>query len=165
MGSDKKSIVKPRQVLSGKGPKTAGKAKVPLSWRVWAWIGHVILAAAIFAAFYHTQATGVQSNPYHPFDAQETIAFGFLFGVLGSLVIKYLIVDKVLLRTAQKRPAMEIAEEVARDVAITGAETIAETVIDAAAGSSSGSSGGRSSGGGASGGGGKYGGGGASGDY
>ncbi len=154
--------MKPAGRLSSRSPKTVGRAKAPLSWRIWAWAGHAVLAAAIFAAFYFTQANAVSSDPSHPFDAQETIAFGFIFGVLGSLVIKFLIVDTILLRVAQKRSAIEIAEEIAKDVALKGAEAVVEGVIDAEVGSSSGQG---SSSGSGTGGGGQYGGGGASGDY
>lgn len=125
-GTGKEAVVRSTRPLFDRGQKTVGTVKVPLSWRIWTWLGHVVLAAAIFAVFYYTQATTVQSNPFHPFDARETIAFGFLFGVLGSLVINYLIVDKILLRTAGKRSAMEIAEEIANDVALEGAEAIVE---------------------------------------
>lgn len=106
----------------------------------------------------------VQTNQYHPFDPNETASFGFIFAVFGSAIIKFLIVDKILLKVAQKRSAIEIAKEIAKDVAITSVQIVAEGVIDAATGSSSVSSGSSSSGS-TKGGEGKFGGGGASGNY
>jgi hypothetical protein len=71
-------------------------------------------------------------NPTHPFDPLETAGFGLVFGALGAFLIKIVVVDKILLRTAEKKSAVEIIEEVAKDVAVIGATVAVEGVIDAA---------------------------------
>lgn len=150
---------------NAKRGRRKGKAVVPLLWRFLAWTGSAGIAAVIFAAFYHSQAHATNTT-YHPFDPRETALFGFIFGVGGALVFKYLIIDTVLLRIAQKRSAIEIVREVAKDVAVTAAGVAIEGVVDSlSSSSSSSSSSGSSDGGGISGGGGTFGGGGASGGY
>ena len=128
-----------------------------------AWLGSLVIGASIFLLFFFKISRTGTPNPYHPYDPLETALFGLVFGGLGAAVIKMLVIDKVLLRVAEKRSAVEIIEEVAKDVAVVGAAAAVEGVIDAVAGGDSSES--SSSSGSPSGGGGQFGGGGASGKY
>ncbi len=134
------------------------KVQIPLTWRICSWFATVLLAIGILAVFYYKVSKG-EPNPYHPFDPLETAGFGLVFGGLGAAIVKMLIIDKVLLRIAQKRSAVEIVEGVAKDVACTAVGVAVQGVVDGVTGSSGSSSsdsvkggGGESGGGGASGG-------------
>lgn len=140
--------------------KKGTPAKVPLSWRIWAWLGSLVIAACIFALFFFKISRIGAPNPYHPFDPLETAGFGLVFGGLGAVLIKLFVIDKVLLRIVEKKTAVEIVEEVAKDVAVAGAAMVVEGIIDTATGSSDSSPDSPPSGGG-----GQFGGGGASGSY
>jgi len=149
-------------VRRNKKPKTS----VPLSWRAGSWMGSLIIGAAIFALFFFKISRLGTPNPYHPFDPLETAVFGLVFGALGAFLIKIVVIDKILLRIAEKKSALEIIEEVAKEVAVIGATVAVEGVIDAATGSSGSATNERSgSGNSSSGGGGQFGGGGASGSF
>jgi uncharacterized membrane protein YgcG len=136
-------------------------AILPLSWRIWSWLGAIPLACGIFALFYFRISRIGMPNPYHPFDPVETAGFGLVFGACGALAIKFLVIDRILAGKVQKQTAGSVAKDIARDVT----EAVVIGVIDAATGSSSSSSGSSSSRSGMKGGGGNFGGGGASGGY
>jgi uncharacterized membrane protein YgcG len=151
-----------KPVRRNKKPKTP----VPLSWRVGSCLGSLMIGVAVFALFFFKISRMGSPNPTHPFDPLETAGFGLVFGALGAFLIKIVVVDKILLRTAEKRSAVEIIEEVAKDVAVIGATVAVEGVIDTVTGSSNGGTDDRSGPGSSSpGGGGQFGGGGASGSF
>jgi uncharacterized membrane protein YgcG len=146
-------------------PNKKSKTFVPLSWRIGSWLGSLIVGAAIFALFFFKISRLGSPNPYHPFDPLETAGFGLVFGALGAFLIKIVVIDKILLRIAEKKSAFEIIEEVAKEVAVIGATVAVEGVIDAVTGSTGSVSDERSGPGNSSGGGGQFGGGGASGNF
>lgn len=140
------------------------KIAIPLSWRIWAGISYIALATVIFFIFYYTHAEEPHSVTTNPVSHREVAGFGLAFAIFPTMIFKFL-VDLVLLRVAQKRSVIEIAEEIAKEVAVAAVGVAVEGVIEGVASSAlSGSSGGEPTGGG-SGGGGSFGGGGASGEY